>query len=70
MTHDLWKDRHLNRRCENCMYWLEKEPKKPSSKTYTIIGRCRRNAPIVQTGYPTTYPDDWCGEHKLDEEKI
>jgi len=52
------------------MYWLEKEPKKPSSKTYTIIGRCRRNAPIVQVGYPTTYPDDWCGDHKLDEEKI
>lgn len=70
MTHDLWNDRHLNRRCETCMYWLEKEPKHPRSKQYDIIGRCRRNAPVVQIGYPTTYPSDWCGEHKLDEEKI
>jgi len=52
------------------MWWVEKVPKKPITKQYSVIGRCRKNAPIVLEGWPPTYPDDWCGEHKLDEEKI
>lgn len=70
MKHDLWQDRTLGRRCETCMWWVEKVPKKPITKQYSIIGRCRKNAPIVLEGWPPTYPDDWCGAHKMDEEKI
>lgn len=33
------------------------------------IGRCRRRAPTM-SGYPVVYPTDWCGDHKLDEEKV
>lgn len=32
------------------------------------FGRCRRHAPTVQ-GYPTVFGNDWCGDHKLDENK-
>lgn len=70
MRDDLWSDRGAGRRCEHCMFWVEKVPKRATGKNYTIIGRCRRNAPVVEKGYPTSYPDDWCGEFKMDEEKI
>jgi len=33
------------------------------------IGRCRRHAPTM-TGWPVVFNTDWCGDHKLDEEKI
>jgi hypothetical protein len=33
------------------------------------IGRCRRNAPTIK-GFPVVFPFDWCGEHKIDENKI
>jgi hypothetical protein len=33
------------------------------------IGRCRRRAPTMN-GYPAVKPDDWCGDHRLDENKI
>lgn len=33
-----------------------------------LFGRCRRNAPTMK-GFPV-YGDDWCGEHRLDENKI
>jgi hypothetical protein len=33
------------------------------------LGRCRRHAPTMN-GYPAVFEDDWCGDHKLDENKI
>lgn len=33
------------------------------------IGRCRRNAPTMN-GFPVVFKEDWCGNHKLDEEKV
>jgi len=33
------------------------------------IGRCRRHAPTMN-GYPVVFSGDWCGDHKLDEEKV
>lgn len=33
------------------------------------IGRCRRNAPTIK-GWPAVFLEDWCGEHKIDENKI
>jgi hypothetical protein len=33
------------------------------------LGRCRRHAPTMG-GWPVVFVNDWCGDHKLDEEKI
>lgn len=34
-----------------------------------VVGRCRRHAPTM-SGYPVCYEDDWCGDHRVDENKI
>lgn len=31
------------------------------------LGRCRRHAPTM-SGYPAVFVNDWCGDHKLNEE--
>ncbi len=33
------------------------------------LGRCRRRAPTMN-GYPAVFENDWCGDHKLDENKL
>lgn len=33
------------------------------------LGRCRRHAPTLG-GWPAVWSDDWCGDHKLDENKV
>ena len=33
------------------------------------LGRCRRHAPTM-SGWPVMFVNDWCGDHKLDEEKL
>jgi hypothetical protein len=33
------------------------------------LGRCRRHAPTMN-GWPVVFVNDWCGDHKLDEEKL
>jgi len=33
------------------------------------LGRCRRHAPTMN-GYPAVFATDWCGDHKLDENKV
>jgi hypothetical protein len=33
------------------------------------LGRCRRHAPTM-SGWPAVFVNDWCGDHKLDEEKL
>jgi hypothetical protein len=33
------------------------------------IGRCRRHAPTMN-GYPVVYITDWCGDHRIDENKV
>lgn len=66
-------------RCETCMWFCPKvaEPKEPTipeeksgalpcARVYSI-GRCRRHAPTMN-GYPVVYVNDWCGDHKLNEE--
>jgi hypothetical protein len=34
-----------------------------------IVGRCRRHAPTMG-GYPVVFTTDWCGDHRLDENKV
>jgi len=35
----------------------------------TGLGRCRRRSPTIN-GFPAVFNVDWCGDHKLDENKI
>lgn len=57
---DNWEDKAREMICRTCMYYV---PKKSD------IGRCRRNAPTMQ-GYPVVYETDWCGNHKIDADKM
>lgn len=81
---DPWRNRNAGMRCRACVFFVEKETqsevesceaKSPLSAiplTATArghIGRCRRNAPTMK-GFPVVFEADWCGEHRLDENKI
>jgi hypothetical protein len=63
---DPWKLRSKGMSCATCMWSVMKEAIDPNR---TPLGRCRKNAPTMD-GYPAIFEDDWCGEHKLDENKI
>ena len=75
---DPWKHRSCGMKCRTCMWFVLKElvqiqgvsmddegefARKPG------LGRCRRHAPTMN-GYPVCFEDDWCGDHKLDENKV
>lgn len=72
---DPWKHRSDGMRCKTCMWFVGKASggsvtelagvKKP----ITHMGRCRRHAPTMN-GYPVVFVNDWCGDHKLDENKV
>lgn len=64
--HDLWAHRSQLMICSTCIYYVTKIRIDISSQE---IGRCRHNAPTI-TGYPVVFPSDWCGQHKMDENKI
>lgn len=58
-------------KCATCMYFVPKFPENeaewpPMGKR---LGRCRRHAPTMK-GFPAVFGADWCGDHKLDENKI
>jgi hypothetical protein len=64
---DNWSHRSEKMRCGTCMFFKEKGSGKVQRYDHRI-GRCRRNAPTMK-GFPVVYADDWCGEHKIDENK-
>lgn len=66
MSNDPWKHRSSGMRCATCMYFV---PKLQQEGGESALGRCRRHAPTMN-GYPAVFPRDWCGDHKLDENKI
>lgn len=68
MGKDPWKHRTKGMLCESCMFCVEKVADDTSGKNISI-GRCRRRAPTLG-GYPVVFMTDWCGEHKLDENKV
>lgn len=41
----------------------------PTATPTRGLGRCRRHAPTMN-GFPAVFEEDWCGDHKLDENKI
>ncbi len=66
---DNWKHRASNMRCETCMSFVFKNKTEAPAGTENKLGRCRRRAPTM-AGWPVVFVTDWCGEHKLDENKI
>jgi hypothetical protein len=66
---DNWSNRIKERTCKTCVSYIEKTPV-DTERNYVMVGRCRRHAPVVGEGYPVVFPTDWCGDHKLDENKL
>lgn len=67
---DNWKHRSNGMKCGTCMWFVCKRATGvPLEDASTVLGRCRRRAPTMN-GYPVVFRDDWCGDHKLDENKI
>jgi len=57
-------------KCEKCIYFVE--AKKETFEIYEpdkSIGTCRFNPPSFE-GFPKVSSNDWCGQHKLDENKL
>lgn len=64
---DAWRHRAANMRCATCMWFVNKQ--KDNALLGSTLGRCRKHAPTMN-GYPAVFLADWCGDHKLDENKI
>ena len=69
---DNWIHRSENMSCGKCMWYVQK-PRQSSgsnvSEDGVFLGRCRKHSPTM-SGWPAIYATDWCGDHKLDENKI
>lgn len=83
---DPWKHRSENMRCKTCMWFVPKvpsgeEPKDLLAQSQLVghnaapkapafhLGRCRRHAPTM-SGFPAVFVNDWCGDHRIDENKL
>ena len=68
---DVWTAKTNTMRCGTCMYFVVKlrESDRATKRLHQQLGRCRRHAPTMR-GYPVVYPEDWCGDHKLDSDKM
>lgn len=64
MPEDPWKHRSSKMVCRTCIWYVVK-----TASDVAEVGRCRRHAPTLG-GYPAVFPNDWCGDHKVDETKI
>lgn len=69
MSDDLWKHRSSNMCCASCMWFSPKAHANMQEGELYKIGRCRRHAPSMN-GYPVVFVSDWCGDHKVDENKV
>ena len=63
---DPWRHRSTTMKCRTCMAFVLKE--RAGDPMVIRLGRCRRHAPTMQ-GYPAVFENDWCLDHKLDENK-
>jgi len=52
-------------RCKSCMWFVPKQ----AADGITDLGRCRRHAPTGM-GFPPVFVNDWCGDHRLDENRV
>lgn len=67
-SNDPWEHRSKRMKCRTCIWFVKKTSNVIQRKDETI-GRCRYHAPTMN-GYPVVFEGDWCGDHKLDENKI
>ena len=65
---DNWEHRSKTMLCATCMWCVEKR-RVTQDERPTGIARCRRHAPTMN-GYPVVFATDWCGDHKLDADKL
>jgi Pyruvate/2-oxoacid:ferredoxin oxidoreductase delta subunit len=63
---DPWIHRSEGMRCKSCIWFV---PKQANNKLGYDLGRCRRHAPTMN-GYPVVFVNDWCGDHRIDENKV
>lgn len=66
VSDDPWVHRSKGMQCRTCMWFSLKIPDLDNPPA---LGRCRRRSPTM-SGYPAVFLHDWCGDHKLDENKI
>ena len=66
---DPWVNRSTGMRCRTCIWFVAKEQSGLTKPDAAIVGRCRRHAPAMN-GYPVVYQTDWCGDHRIDENKV
>jgi hypothetical protein len=66
---DPWKHRTDGMRCKTCMWFAPKLRADRDVGAPFDLGRCRRHAPTM-SGYPAVFVNDWCGDHKIDENRI
>ena len=63
---DNWKHRSKGMTCGTCMFFVAK---KRDEGEREHLGRCRKHAPSDK-GWVPVFVTDWCGDHRLDENKI
>lgn len=73
---DNWEHRSKGMTCATCMWFVIKQPSDTTRQTEEEVmdsilhlGRCRRHAPTMN-GWPVMFMNDWCGDHKIDENKF
>ena len=66
-SQDPWAHRSAGMKCATCMWFVEKQRSGPTNAD-RFLGRCRRHAPTMN-GFPAVFNQDWCGDHKLGENK-
>jgi len=65
---DNWERRAESMLCRTCIWYVPKG-REGYEAMRAPIGRCRRHAPAI-AGFPAVYPTDWCGDHKIDENRV
>lgn len=77
---DNWKHRSKGMVCRTCISFVPKAVEAREADMYPaksadrdapppVLGRCRKHAPTMG-GFPVVFETDWCGDHRLDEEKF
>ena len=73
MSEDNWSHRSSGMRCNSSMWYVKKEIASTGQLDVPVsdstFGRCRRHCPTMN-GFPAVFGYDWCGDHKLDENKL
>lgn len=62
---DNWLHKSASMLCRTCMYFVGKA----QEGQIIEVGRCRKHAPTMD-GWPAMFITDWCGDHKLDSDKL